>query len=545
MSRQTSHRPCTSVVRPVDSVPFQFGILVLVCIRLCSVVLCSVVLFSAVLCLTLRADEDTAIVPGLPGSTGEYLRQRGKLVNMEASVRFDSRLQLDAAEQRVDALLAGLRTELTRQYRQQKRFPPAERFHSVKQEIQATRLYQVLREMPKGGLLHLHTSSTAPADWVVDTALHEPDCYVCWPDDCEGAIRGQLAFFRADRVPKGYQAVADLVKRESDFPDKLLQLITINSVDDPLNGQQIWGKFDQIFQRTGGVTAYLPVFEKYYTAAFESLLADQVSYVELRAGLGGLYDLNGKSWGAREGSRLLWKVRERIRLKHPDFDLKLIYSGHRLQSAPRIWLQLQETVELRQTWESENFVVGFDLVGQEDAGHSTEFFLRDWVRLGADLRLQNRTLPLYFHDGESDWAADDNLLDAYLLGSKRIGHGFNLYRFPDLQRRLIADGVAVEVCPISNQQLRYVADLRLHPAAGYLNRGVPCVLGNDDPGILGNDGLAYDFWEAYMAWNLDLRALKQLALNSLVYSAMTESEKKAAIARWEKSWSAWIARYAE
>ena len=57
----------------------------------------------------------------------------------------------------------------------------------------------------------------------------------------------------------------------------------------------------------------------------------------------------------------------------------------------------------------------------------------------------------------------------------------------------------------------------------------------------GNDGLSYDFWEATMAWNLDLRALKQLCRNSLQYSAMTGGEKSAALARWEASWNRWIA----
>jgi adenosine deaminase CECR1 len=74
---------------------------------------------------------------------------------------------------------------------------------------------------------------------------------------------------------------------------------------------------------------------------------------------------------------------------------------------------------------------------------------------------------------------------------------------------------------------------------------VPCVLGKDDPGIFGNDGLTYDYWEAVVAWNLDLRAVKQLALNSLMYSAMTEAEKRVAIEHWQKSWDRWIAHYAD
>lgn len=502
---------------------------------------------TGVLALTLiaahvRADEGEPITTGLPDSKEVYQRQRGQLIEIDRSMGFDAGMRLNAAEQRVDAYLGELRTQLVRQYRDQKRFPPAEPFHRVKAEIRRTRLYQVLREMPKGGVLHIHTSSTAPASWIVDKAIREPNCYVCWPDDRGDAIRGQLGFFRPDQVPLGYRSVAEVLQGDPGFPDKLLGLITINSGDDALTGLEIWTKFNQVFQRTGGLEAYQPVFEKYYIAAFESLLADHVSYVELRAGFGNLYDLNGRVWDYRERAQLMWKIRDRVRETNPDFDLKLIYSGHRWVAVPKIWPQLEQAVELRKAWQERNFVVGFDLVGEEDTGHSTEFFLPDWVKLNAYLRQQEATLPFYFHDGESDWPKDDNLYDAYLLGSKRIGHGFNLFRFPDLAERLIADGVAVEVCPISNQELRYVADLRIHPAAGYLNHGIPCVLGNDDPGILGNDGLSYDFWEAVMAWNLDLRAIKQLAFNSLAYSAMTDEEKSATIERWERSWDRWISR---
>ena len=491
---------------------------------------------------TARADEGAQITTGLPSSKDIYRRHRTQLMEIDASVRFDAKMHLTAAEQRVGAHLAALHAQLVKQYRAQKRFPPAESFHSVKDEIQRTQLYQMLHEMPKGGVLHIHTSSTAPADWILNTGIREPNCYVCWPEDRGNAIRGQLGFFRPDKAPPGYQAVAEVLRREPDFPNKLLRLITINSDDDTLNGLEIWTKFNHIFQRTGDLEAYQPLFEKYYTAAFETLLADHVTYVELRAGFGSLYDLDGNSWGYRERAQLMWTIRNRVREANPDFDLKLVYSGHRWVPVRRIWPSLEQAVELRKAWQKQNFVVGFDLVGEEDSGHSTEFFLSDWVHLKTYLREQETTLPFYFHDGESDWPRDVNLYDAYLLGSKRIGHGFNLFRFPNLEKRLIAHGVALEVCPISNQELRYVADLRIHPAAGYLNRGVPCVIGNDDPGILGNDGLSYDFWEAIMAWDLDLRAVKQLALNSLVYSAMNDAEKTAAVDRWEESWDQWISR---
>ena len=42
-----------------------------------------------------------------------------------------------------------------------------------------------------------------------------------------------------------------------------------------------------------------------------------------------------------------------------------------------------------------------------------------------------------------------------------------------------------------------------------------------------------------VAWNLDLRTLKVLLRNSLVYSGLNEREKADALARWERAWAAW------
>ena len=53
--------------------------------------------------------------------------------------------------------------------------------------------------------------------------------------------------------------------------------------------------------------------------------------------------------------------------------------------------------------------------------------------------------------------------------------------------------------------------------------------------------LSYDFWEATLAWELDPKALKQFAMNSLRYSGMTDAEKRAAVVAWQWQWDAWLA----
>lgn len=505
-------------------------------------ILAHVALTGVLLAAHVTSAQDRGVSPGLPDSREAYEAQRRALTTADVAQRFDAGLALSASEQTFNARLVDLRHALVAEYRSQKRFPPAEPFYAVKEQIAASELFKLLRSMPKGGVLHLHTSSTAPASWIIDRALREPGCCVCWPDDQGDALRGQLGFYAADKLPPGFQPAADVLAADAEFPAKLLDLLTFGTGDARLNNLEIWGKFNAIFQRVGGVMSYQPLYQDYYRAAFQTLLDDNVQYVELRAGFGDLYDLEGNTWGHREQAQLMWQVRNEVREQHPEFDLKLIYSGHRGVSVDQLWPQLEKAVELRTAWAKENFVVGFDIVGEEDAGHTTAFFLPDWIKLKAYLNKRDATLPLYFHDGESDWPSDQNLYDAFLLGSRRIGHGFNLFRFPTLERELKRRGVAVEVCPISNQALRYVDDLRIHPASGYLNRGVPCVLASDDPGIFGNDGLSFDFWQAVVAWRLDLKAIKQLAQNSLTYCAMHDDEKAKALAAWSAAWDRWVAQ---
>lgn len=159
-------------------------------------------------------------------------------------------------------------------------------------------------------------------------------------------------------------------------------------------------------------------------------------------------------------------------------------------------------------------MVGFDLVGQEDINNPLILFTDK-------LRKFEKTAPYFFHAGETNGygsEADLNLVDAVLLNSRRIGHGYSLYKHPVLWKMVKKKGIALEICPLSNQILRLVTDLRNHPAVFYVSESVPIVIAPDDPGFWDSLAVSYDFYYALMSLapaSAGIGFLKQIVWDSV------------------------------
>lgn len=184
-------------------------------------------------------------------------------------------------------------------------------------------------------------------------------------------------------------------------------------------------------------------------------------------------------------------------------------------------------------------MIGFDLVGQEDLGRPLKYFAKDLLNMG--------DVNFFFHAGETNWFGtdtDENLIDAVALGAKRIGHGYALVKHPAVMKAVKERGIGIEVNPISNQVLELVADLRNHPVAQLFAEDYPVVISSDDPSFWKTTPLTHDFYVAFLGISSaksDLRFLKQLAVNSFIYSGMDEQEKMEAESKWTPKWEKFIA----
>lgn len=75
---------------------------------------------------------------------------------------------------------------------------------------------------------------------------------------------------------------------------------------------------------------------------------------------------------------------------------------------------------------------------------------------------------------------DGNLVDALLLKSKRIGHGFALTKHPYIMQRMKEEGICLELCPISNEILGLTPRVSGHAMYPLLANNVHCTVSSDN-----------------------------------------------------------------
>lgn len=191
---------------------------------------------------------------------------------------------------------------------------------------------------------------------------------------------------------------------------------------------------------------------------------------------------------------------------------------------------MQECIRLKGLFP--DLIVGYDLVGQEDLGRPLADLTPELFWFKKACAENGVNIPFFFHAGETlgdGDETDENLFDAVLLGTRRIGHGFSLYKHPLLIDMVKERRILVESCPISNEVLRLTGSVMSHPLPALLSRGVPVALCNDDPAIMGQgmSGMTHDFWQALQGWeNLGLEGLGSMAENSVRFAAFGDLTPK-------------------
>lgn len=118
-------------------------------------------------------------------------------------------------------------------------------------------------------------------------------------------------------------------------------------------------------------------------------------------------------------------------------------------------------------------VTGFGMAGDERSGEAEDFVRAFEIAREAGLGIT-------VHAGEfGGWESVRDALDNY--HPSRIGHGVRAIENPDLVKRIADEGIVLEICPVSNIELKVFPSLAEHPFPKLREAGCKVTLNSDDP----------------------------------------------------------------
>ncbi|KAH8303635.1 hypothetical protein KR018_009187, partial [Drosophila ironensis] len=471
-----------------------------------------------------------------------YQRLRTVINKAEQISILGHKLRLNDKEREANKIIMAAKyAEIRRGLLDPTRFTPGQHIFKTLTAIRKSPIFKIIKSMPKGGVLHAHDTAICSTEFLISLTYRE-NLWICTVKG-EKAIAFRFSVEKPTETPMAkckWELMCEFRERmgEEKVTKYLRRRFSMYPFSKFVTNNQAWAHFMGIFILLDGLICHAPVWGDYYYNALKEFQEDGVQYLELRSLLPPLYCIGGEMLTIKDTVNIYKSELERFMADNPNFiGSKLIYAPLRGVEPKVVEEYVKTATELNK--EFPDFMIGFDLVGQEELGKPLIDFVEPLLKMPKQIKF-------FFHAGETNWFGspiDDNLTDAILLGTKRIGHGFAITKHPMSMRMARYLDIAIEVCPVSNQVLQLGVDYRNHPAALLVASGVPIVISSDDPSFWRCAPLSHDFYFAFLGIapvRADLRFLKSLAMNSLRYSALEGEEKKVAFAKWQTLWDKWI-----
>ena len=227
----------------------------------------------------------------------------------------------------------------------------------------------------------------------------------------------QLKYFKKQPAPSGWLKVKDnpTWSNISAIVSKTTLIGMINDLEVPIYqtdsvarwslayASGLFGLYDELLRERRTSLAYL-------RACLDTSLAEGVQLVEFRrSSFGSLFefDAQGNELPISQEAELaeLTAFKQAYAAAHPDFiDFIFIVYGTRKSSKQSIKFNLEQAVHGQALYPE--LVRGFDLVGEEDLGH-TLLFHRDTLMEGYNVSLAtNHSFSMIFHAAETNWPSD-------------------------------------------------------------------------------------------------------------------------------------------
>ncbi|KAE8394970.1 hypothetical protein BDV23DRAFT_115731 [Aspergillus alliaceus] len=519
-----------------------------------------------------------------------HLLLKNKILDSEKKLRHDYpfRQSLSAIEQRACSIVQRIRThELATVWSPNSNdgcpgLFPGIAFDLAKETIQKTELWRIVKQLPKGALLHAHIDGMVDMQWLINTALNTPGIHIKSDIPLTSPHKVKEAMIELEYLPASSSIPPSELFSQSYVPGTPVQLLqaahmcpygdaqafesllvsrTTFSLDDCLSHHEgidkIWSRFESIFRVLGGITFYEPIFRQFIRRMCMEALDDKVYWIDLRVVFLSPFKLsNGATGDFRDLLRIFNE--EITNFQHSElgasfWGARIIWTCHRRQGDGFIRRDMENCLTAKAQFP--HLVAGYDLVGQEGLGRTLEEHLPSLLWFQNECQKRNLDIPFFFHAGEVTGDGDShdlNLLDAVIIGTKRIGHGYSLFKHPVIMNEVKSRDICVEVCPISNELLRLNGSVSSHPVPALLANGVAVALSSDTPGVFGHIGtrVSCDFWQILNNFDsIGLEGLGDIAETSICYAAFADdngcceemgphsgNKRKIRVSEWRKQW---------
>jgi adenosine deaminase-related growth factor len=397
--------------------------------------------------------------------------------------------------------------------------------------ILSSDLYQFCAALPKGGELHSHGNCAMPFDRYL--SVIREDAMICL---AEGDTYGYLYARNNPDMPEGCLPLSQVLDEGRLSEDELYEMFVISEAD---RESGFWKKLSRSGKMPKGLTTDSSLTERIYEEQYRSCIDNGILLLEIRSVLKTDDEAN------RAQLAPVLNAYYKVKKDFPDFTVRIIacsgknekYTVEEALETFRSAIRLSETLKDESDPENpKDFIIALDLVNEEDKSKP----LSDYASIFLSHEITESGLKFVFHCGESLRMDNESVIDALLLSASRIGHGVNLYRYPELMEIYRNADVAVELCPISNHRLGYVYDLRLHPGLLLMRSGIPTVLCSDDGLFMTQRPQVDEFFAAILSWNLNLGDIKALCRNSIKYACLSQEETDRLMQAWESQWDAFV-----
>ncbi|KAB2574855.1 Metallo-dependent hydrolase [Lasiodiplodia theobromae] len=514
----------------------------------------------------------------------DYLTARAALIAAEQAHSFRATLSPSTPlEARANAILHALKqqdeAELHTMHPNGTGFELGHKFLHGLSTIASSKIFAIAARAPKGALLHCHFDAILPPELLLADARRNP--HMCIRTDAPLSHAGFFAaalptfsvlpaadlaatkgvdIFSPAYVAGSWMPYARFLER---FPggaaeaERWLRAKVVLHAERAYAPEQtvdgIWALFKRSFAVLRGLVGYVTAWKAHFARVLWHLARDGVSYAEIRIPMQWQFfvktDDASRELSRKEMVGLLKEVLDeevpKIRAEGLVFwGARFIYGSFRLCERENMRWMMEDCIELKQ--EYPDLICGFDMQGQEDDGHSHLHWIQELLDFRARCDSLGLDIPFIFHAGETlQPSTSQNLYDAILLSTKRIGHGFALPQQHPYLLQLCRDRkIAIETCPISNEVLGLApTGIRNHPLPILLATCVPCTINTDDPGCW-EASMSHEWYQVMVgtgggdgeAGGMDLKGWRKLAGWSLEYSCMPDAERKEAEREFERQW---------